>query len=75
MDKIIDLASMVPGSLENKLKLRGDALWDIGENLHEMFLHPGKFLECNNVNCSGVRRILDLTEYGSEVNNLKRFVR
>lgn len=55
------LANEIPGSIGYKLKLRGDALWDMGASMHEAFRHPGAFGECQNANCSGVRQILDLT--------------
>jgi len=60
--KIIRLHNQEPGSLERKLDLRGDALWDIGCNLHEIFRHPGVFSSCPNANCLGLRQILNATQ-------------
>jgi hypothetical protein len=60
-ESIIRLANAEPGSIENKLRIRGDALWDMGSNMHEVFAHPGAFHICGNQNCKGVRDILNLT--------------
>lgn len=51
--------------LKEKLKIRGDALLDIGRNLHEIFKHPKNYSKCDNQNCEAVRTIIETTEVDS----------
>ena len=58
----MEILNSVIRDLERKLKIRGDALLDMGRNLHVIYAHPGSYNLCPNSNCEMVRKILNMTE-------------